>query len=147
MKKKLYWGLFFIIIGIFCSKYISNINAKSLFESGESYYFIQEGIYSNKEVMNSDIKDIKNRAIIHKNNKYYVYVGISKDLEIAKLIKKIYENKGYQIYIKELNVNNKEFSNNVDQFDLLIKNSNSNEDVLMIESVVLSNYEEIINNK
>ena len=147
MKKKLIWGIIFILIGIFCSRYISNINAKSLFNSGESYYFVQEGVYSNTEVMNSDIKDIKNRAIIYKNNKYYVYVGISKDLEIAKLIKKIYENKGYQLYIKELNVNNKEFSNNVDQFDLLIKNSNNNGDVLTIESVVLSNYEEIINNR
>ena len=147
MKKKLFWIIFFISLGIFCSKYISNINAKSIFETGESYYFVQEGVYSNKEVMNSDIKDIKNRAIVNKNNKYYVYVGITKDLEIAKLIKKIYENKGYQLYIKELNVNNKEFSNNIDQFDLLIKNSNNNEDILIIESVVLSNYEEIINNR
>ena len=147
MKKKIYWGLIFILIGIFCSRYISNINAKSIFNSGELYYFVQEGVYSNKEVMNSDIKDIKNRAIINKNNKYYVYVGISKDLQIAKMIKKIYEDKGYQLYIKELNVNDKEFSNNTDQFDLLIKNSSNDEDILMIESVVLSNYEEIINNR
>ena len=97
--------------------------------------------------MNNDLKDIKNRAIISKNNKYYVYVGISKDLEIAKLIKKIYEDKGYQIYIKELSVDDKEFSSNVEQFDLLIKNSSNDEDILTIESVVLSNYEEIINNK
>ena len=147
MKKKFFWIIFFISIGIFCSRYISNINAKSIFNSGELYYFVQEGVYSNKEVMNSDIKDIKNRAIISKNNKYYVYVGISKDLQIAKMIKKIYEDKGYQLYIKELTVDNKEFSNNIDQFDLLIKNSSNDEDILMIESVVLSNYEEIINNR
>ena len=147
MKKKLIWGIVFILIGIFCSRYISNINAKSIFNSGEVYYFVQEGVYTNKRVMNNDIKDIKNRAIINKNNKYYVYVGISKDLEIVKKIKKIYENKGYQLYIKELNINNKEFSNNIDQFDLLIKNSSTNEDILTIESVVLSNYEEIVNNR
>ena len=147
MKKKLIWGIVFILIGIFCSRYISNINAKSIFNSGEVYYFVQEGVYTNKRVMNNDIKDIKNRAIINKNNKYYVYVGISKDLEIVKKIKKIYENKGYQLYIKELNINNKEFSNNIDQFDLLIKNSSANEDILTIESVVLSNYEEIVNNR
>ncbi len=147
MKKKLIWGLVFILIGIFCSRYISNINAKSIFNSGELYYFVQEGVYTNKKVMNNDLKDIKNRAIISKNNKYYVYVGISKDLEIAKLIKKIYEDKGYQIYIKELSVDDKEFSSNVEQFDLLIKNSSNDEDILTIESVVLSNYEEIINNK
>lgn len=147
MKKKLIWGIVFILIGIFCSRYISNINAKSIFNSGELYYFVQEGVYTNKKIMNNDLKDIKNRAIISKNNKYYVYVGISKDLEIAKLIKKIYEDKGYQIYIKELSVDDKEFSSNVEQFDLLIKNSNNDEDILTIESVVLANYEEIINNK
>ena len=133
MKKKFFWIIFFISIGIFSSKYISNINAKSIFNSGELYYFVQEGVYSNKKVMNNDIKDIKNRAIISKNNKYYVYVGISKDLQIAKMIKKIYEDKGYQLYIKELTVDNKEFSNNIDQFDLLIKNSSNDEDILMIE--------------
>ena len=147
MKKKLIWGLVFILIGIFCSRYISNINAKGLFNSGDVYYFVQEGVYSNKKIMDSDIKDIKNRAIINKNNKYYVYVGISKDLQIAKKIKKIYENKGYQLYIKELTVNSKEFSNNIDQFDLLIKNSSNDEDILTIESVVLANYEEIVNNR
>lgn len=147
MKKKLIWGIVFILIGIFCSRYISNINAKSIFNSGELYYFVQEGVYTNKKVMNNDLKDIKNRAVISKNNKYYVYVGISKDLEIAKLIKKIYEDKGYQIYIKELSVDDKEFSSNVEQFDLLIKNSGNDEDILTIESVILSNYEEIINNK
>ena len=147
MKKKLIWGIVFILIGIFCSRYISNINAKSIFNSGELYYFVQEGVYTNKKIMNNDLKDIKNRAIISKNNKYYVYVGISKDLEIAKLIKKIYEDKGYQIYIKELSVDDKEFSSNVEQFDLLIKNSSNDEDILTIESVILANYEEIINNK
>lgn len=147
MKKKLIWGIVFILIGIFCSRYISNINAKSIFNSGELYYFVQEGVYTNKKIMNNDLKDIKNRAVISKNNKYYVYVGISKDLEIAKLIKKIYEDKGYQIYIKELSVDDKEFSSNVEQFDLLIKNSGNDEDILTIESVILSNYEEIINNK
>ena len=147
MKKKLIWGIVFILIGIFCSRYISNINAKSIFNSGELYYFVQEGVYTNKKVMNNDLKDIKNRAVISKNNKYYVYVGISKDLEIAKLIKKIYEDKGYQIYIKELSVDDKEFSSNVEQFDLLIKNSGNDEDILTIESVILSNYEEIITNK
>ena len=42
-----------------------------------------------------------------------------------------------------MSVNSKEFSNNLDQFDLLIKSSNTNDDILKIEEVVLANYEEI----
>ena len=51
---------------------------------------------------------------------------------------------GYQIYIKDVRLNNEEFANNVTQFDLLVKESSSSEDVLTIEEVVLANYEEII---
>ena len=48
------------------------------------------------------------------------------------------------IYQPEKVKNNEEFANNVTQFDLLVKESSSSEDVLTIEEVVLANYEEII---
>ena len=51
---------------------------------------------------------------------------------------------GYQIYIKEVVLDNEEFANNVTQFDLLVNESESSEDVLTVEEVVLANYEEII---
>ena len=58
-------------------------------------------------------------------------------------IKKIYEDMGYQIYLMDKTINNEEFSNNVTQFDLLVSESDSSEDILTIEEVVLANYEEI----
>ena len=60
---------------------------------------------------------------------------------------KIYEDDGYNIYIKEKYLSNEEFYNNVTQFDLLIKDSNDTSNILTIEEVVLANYEEIIKNK
>ena len=57
--------------------------------------------------------------------------------------KKIYEDMGYQIYLMDKTINNEEFSNNVTQFDLLVSESDSSEDILTIEEVVLANYEEI----
>ena len=62
----------------------------------------------------------------------------------ALKIQKIYEDMGYQIYIKEVVLDNEEFANNVTQFDLLVNESESSEDVLTVEEVVLANYEEII---
>ena len=58
--------------------------------------------------------------------------------------KKIYEDMGYQIYLMDKTINNEEFSNNVTQFDLLVSESDSSEDILTIEEVVLANYEELI---
>ena len=94
--------------------------------------------------MLENTKDIEVKLINEENDKYYVYLGITKDEENAKKIKEIYTNKGYQLYIKEVSLTNEEFYNNVEQFDLLIKNTNKEEEILTIEEVVLANYEEII---
>ena len=147
MKKTFIYAITFIILGVVLGNYLEeNPQAKSIFKEKDVYYFLQEGVYSSKDIMNENTKDIKNKAVIHDNDKYYVYVGISKNLEIAEKIKKIYEKEGYQIFLKEMSVNSKEFSNNLDQFDLLIKSSNTNDDILKIEEVVLANYEEIKEN-
>ena len=94
--------------------------------------------------MQENAGDLANKLTTFEDNKYYVYVGITQDKENAERIKKIYEDMGYQIYIKDVRLNNEEFANNVTQFDLLVKESSSSEDVLTIEEVVLANYEEII---
>ena len=74
------------------------------------------------------------------NNK--VYIGITKEENIAKKIKSIYEEEGYQIYIKEIKIDNEEFNNNITQFDLLINSATTKDEILTIEEVVLANYEE-----
>ena len=78
------------------------------------------------------------------DDKYHVYLGITKDYDIALKLKQIYESEGYQIYIKEVTLDNMEFSNNLEQFDLLIENAKNKNEILTIEEVVLANYEEII---
>lgn len=114
------------------------------FGEGKIYYFIQEGVYSSKEIMSENTKDILIKTVDVLNNKQYVYLGITRDSNNAKKIKAIYEKKGYQIYIKEQNLSNEEFYNNVTQFDLLINGTNKESEILTIEEVVLANYEELI---
>lgn len=149
MKKTIILGILFILLGSFCGRYLyTNVmgDTGAVFNQKNKLYFLQEGVYSSKEIMDENVKDINNKLIVTDNNKYYVYLGITKDNDIAKKIKTIYENLGYQIYVKEMSVSNDEFSNNLDQFDLLIRNSSSDDDILTIEEVVLANYEEIVQN-
>lgn len=114
------------------------------FSEGKTYYFIQEGVYSSKEIMNENTKDIQVKTVDTLNNKQYVYLGITRDNNNAKKIKDIYEKKGYQIYIKEQNLSNEEFYNNVTQFDILVNSTDKASEILTIEEVVLANYEELI---
>lgn len=114
------------------------------FSEGKTYYFIQEGVYSSKEIMTENTKDIQVKTVDTINNKQYVYLGITRDNNNAKKIKDIYEKKGYQIYIKEQNLSNEEFYNNVTQFDILVNNTDKASEILTIEEVVLANYEELI---
>ena len=91
-----------------------------------------------------NIKNISPKIINYDDSKYYVYLGITKDEDNAKKIKKIYSQKGYNIYIKEVKLNNEEFYNNVTQFDLLLNNTNNSNEILKITEVVLANYEETV---
>ena len=147
MKKIIISGILLIILGYYLGYFIFNEKIINKYKKEEKYYFLQEGVYSNKENLQTNLNSLNNKIIDKNDNKYYVYVGITKDLEVAKKIMKIYEDDGYNIYLKEKYLSNEEFYNNVTQFDLLIKDSNDTSNILTIEEVVLANYEEIFKKK
>lgn len=145
MKKTIIYGFISVVAGIVLGKYLSIEDFKSLptFKTGELYYFLQEGIYLSEENLAENTKNIETKLVEKSNDKYYVYLGITKNLKVAEKLKQLYENQGYQVYIKEVELKNEEFYNNVTQFDLLLNNDISESEMLTIEEVVLANYEEI----
>lgn len=147
MKKTMIVSLASIILGALSAMLLNSTYKEKLintFSEGKTYYFIQEGVYSSKEIMAENTKDILIKTVDTLNNKQYVYLGITRDNNNAKKIKDIYEKKGYQIYIKEQNLSNEEFYNNVTQFDILVNSTDKESEILTIEEVVLANYEELI---
>ena len=144
MKKKIFYSIIILITGIVVGRNIYLSKSTQVFSNKDIYYFIQEGVYSSKSIMEENIKNMDLKVVDEIDNKYYVYLGITKDELIAKRLKEIYESQGYQIYIKEVSLSNEEFNNNVTQFDLLINATTSEKEILTIEKVVLANYEEII---
>ena len=127
------------------SKY-ENID-KLVFNENKKVYLLQEGVYSSKSSLDSNTKDISSKLVVKNNDKYYVYVGITKNYNNAKKIKKMYNDKGYNIYQKEKNIKSDEFLNNVEQFDVLVENTKKEQDISTIQEVILSNYEEMVINK
>ena len=151
MKKTLKISIFSIALGAIAGIILNNTYKEKLSNSflneEKTYYFIQEGVYSSTSSMQENTKDLLVKTVDSKNDKQYVYLGITRDEKNAQKLKEIYENKGYQIYIKEQNLSNEEFYNNITQFDILINSTNKESEILTIEEVVLANYEELIKRK
>lgn len=146
MKKTLILMVASIILGSLCGKvlYSNYKNTNSVFASKEKVYVLQEGVYTSLSSLNRNTKDINPKTIVKKDNQYYVYVGITRDLEKLKKLKKVYNKKGYATYQKEINVDDAIFLANLDQYDLLLDSAKTSDDVLAIQEVVLSNYEELV---
>ena len=121
MKKIIIKGLLFIIIGFLLGQFLfgEKIELIKSLQKKDTYYFLEEGIY-------------------------YAYIGITRDKEVLEKLKSIYKGKNIDVNVKEINLESQEFKNNVEQFDLLIKQTNDVSQILTIEEVVIANYEEII---
>lgn len=148
MKKNIISSIIFIILGFYIGNFIFSNRIYLLNKSNKNnYYVIQEGIYQDKNVLETNIKNIEQKIVEHKNNNYYVYVGITKNLDNAEKIKKIYLDKGIKVIIKEIEIKNEVFLNNLEQLDILLDQTNDKEEILTIEKVILSEYEEFVKNK
>ncbi len=145
MKRLLLNGFICVLIGYFIGRFIFT-NKFVFFEKNEDdiYFFLQEGEYYDNSFLENNFNGIKVKDNKADKDKIYVYVGITRDLEVAERLINIYENNNIKISIKKKVVLNEEFKNNVEQFDLLINSSNDKDEIIKIEEVVMANYEEII---
>lgn len=148
MKKVLIISSIFIFLGFLVGNkiFMKRIEVIKEFNKNNTYYFLEEGVYSSKEMLKTNISKITQKVISKNKEYYYVYIGITKNKEVAEKIKQLYEERGYKIQIKEKRLKNEEFSNNVNQFDILLKEAKTFDEVLTIEKIILSNYDDLINN-
>ena len=114
----------------------SNIHSNS--------YFIQVGVFKDKESLNNITKNLKAYITVEEDGKNYVYVGITTDKDNKDKIKKMYEDKGYSVYVKEKYINNIDFYSNLVQYDVLLEEVTKEEDLISISKVILYSYEELI---
>lgn len=136
-----------IIIGFLSSKIVYGLyNPKeSIFYNS---YFLQWGVYSDKERLDKTIKEknLESYLIVEEDKKYYVYVGITTNKNVAEKISNIYKNKNDEIYVKKVKISNLEFYKNLEQYDILLSGVSRDEDILSINKVIFSSYEEMVLN-
>ncbi len=149
MKKYMMTFLAALIIGLVIGRFVLNQytfegRIVSTFNTGEKVYFIQQGVYSSRENMESGTKTLPYYIYNIEDNKYYVYIGITENNENADKIKGYYDDLGYITYVKEFNISNNDFMTVLRQYDSLLKESNDSEVIGTICSQVLNKYEELV---
>lgn len=152
MKKYIVPILSALLVGFLLAKFMidqydKKENIKTVFNSSETVYFIQQGIYSTKESMEKNMTDFAYYIYNIENDKYYTYIGITKTKENSDKLKGFYEKKGYITYIKEVKVDNQTFIEILNQYDKLLESTNDDSTIKAICNQTLSKYEELILNE
>jgi len=150
MKLKMFGSIIFaIFLGYVFGKVIFNQYNKNLldvFIEKTPVFFLQQGVYSSVESLEENTKNLKNYVYVNDNNYYRVYVAITRDSENINKLKEMFVKKGNDIYVKELEVSNKEFINILEQYDKLIKLTTDEASVDNIIKETLIKYQELVVN-
>ena len=79
-------------------------------------------------------------------NMYYVYVGITKNKDNANKIVNHYKKLGYETIIKEYEISNSNFLEQLTNYDSLLLSTNDSTVISSLISQVLAKYEEVVIN-
>lgn len=132
-----------LLLGYLCATFIFQEYQESTTTFGETntIYFLQYGVYTNSS--NNEIK--ANKYIqVEEDGKYYVYVGMTTNLDNAEKIQKLYQEKGIELYIKQNYVSNNEFVSELSQYDILLESTKTEDEMNSVLSTVLASYEEFV---
>ena len=103
-----------VITGLFLSKlffsqYKDAKDLKTVFNNGEKLYFARKGIYSSLDSVKENTMNLSYYIYTMIDDKYYVYYGITKDLENYDKIAGNLKSLGYDNYREEINVSSTSF--------------------------------------
>lgn len=144
---------FFItmLVAIFIGAVLGNVlfeqyklESETVIKEVNSTYFLTEGSYSTKEQAEKATEDIEPNLIIKEDANYTVYLAITKDNKNLEKLKKLYEDLGINTTIKKMSIENQEFLATLEQMDLLLNKTSTNEEMLAINEVILANYQEFV---
>ena len=146
MKKFITTILFTTILSLLLGNTIFNIYKKNAIEAlevmnnTETVYMLLYGSYNSIDKVNK--LKIDNYLLEEDSGYYRVYVGITKNIEIANKIEEIYNELRNNIYIREKMINNISFIDYLNSMERDIINK-SNDEILGIEKDIINKYKEL----
>ena len=128
-----------ITISLIFSKLIfSSYKTEQVMASAGNIYYLQYGVFTSHEVMDKNINKLENYLVYEIDNKYYVYLGIYANIDIAKKIKKIYEEEGIYTYIKNDYITDSELIDIIHDGDNSLLDTENTSELLEINNKTLN---------
>lgn len=85
--------------------------------SNYNVYYLQYGVYVNMDVLNNNVKNLKDYIIVNDYEKYYVYLGVFTNYDNALKVSKILEDDKKYTFIKNDYIENDELVNKLGEID------------------------------
>lgn len=137
-----------IVIGFFLSyfflKQYDSYTGIKVSGIGEDLYFIQYGVFSSVESMEKETITLENYVYNIDEGMYYVYVGITKNNENANKIMSYYKSLGYNTIIKQYQVSNDDFLDELINYDNILSSTEDKTVIASLINQVLIKYEEVV---
>ena len=127
-----------LIIGLFLSFSLFKQYEKPAGKEVQTVYFLQISVYSDIDSLNKNI-NINQYIYSEEKDGVHVYAAITKDNK--DLLEEFFQNKGYQVYTKEVTMYNEEFLKELESADMLLKQVTDEKSIMAIIRQVLEKYE------
>ena len=136
-----------IVVGYFFGTFIYKQYNESLlaFNDTKVIYFLQQGVYKDNNSLNNDLNNLSVSYVESESDLYHVYIGMTSSYELAEKIKHMYKEQGYELYIKERNISNTYFNNEIEQYDKLISSCDSFNHLNEVLKAIVDSYESNVN--
>ena len=143
MKKQIIVVILFgSLVGyLFGSILFKNYKGVEYLNDDGNIYYLQYGVYTTKESAIENTKKLNDNYIIKEmDNKYYVYLGITEDYNLALKIQKYYKDKNIYTYIRSDYVENSETLDKLKDYDKKMKDIKE-EEIISVMKEILENSE------
>ena len=140
MKKYILTIFISLLVGFLLSNYIIkeyDSSIISVFNDKKTVYLIQQGVYSSLDSMKENTSSLSEYIYTNVDNLYYVYVGITFDIENTNKIQQIYD---FETIVKNNVITDSELIKYIEKYDLILKETNDKNTIKEIVKNVLKKY-------
>ena len=146
MKKNI---IIVIVLGaligyLFGSIIFKNYQGIEYMNNDGNIYYVQYGVYTSEDAAINNITNLDNYKIIELDDKYYVYLGVTTDYDIALKIQDMYKEKDIYTYIRSDYVSNSETLSLLQEFDNKLKDDSSSEEIESVMKEIFENQQIIL---
>ena len=148
MKKYLLTIIISLLVGfllsIFLLKQYDDFKGITVYKEGELLYFVEYGVFNDYDDMEKNTINLENYIYQINNNKYYVYIGITKNNEVLSKMINYYKSLGYDTKTKKFYITNNKFVSVIKNYDEVLLLTDDNVVMGEVISQGLNSYEEVV---